>query len=302
MKSQNKYRLGIDLGGTKIEGVLLSEENQILTRKRILTPKEGSTDATYQAIIAAIIELIRQLESITGMSSAIGIGTPGAISSATGFIKNSNTVCLNGKPLKQDIERALGRAIRIANDANCFTLSESRNGAGAPYASVFGIIMGTGVGGGIVMNKTIHTGNMGIAGEWGHNPLVENGPDCYCGRKGCIETLISGPGLCAAHERNGGAAITPQAIIAMASQGDPVATETVQNFLTYFGRAVATVINILDPDAIILGGGLSNIELLYDRGKKAIEPHIFSDDFTTPVLRNHHGDSSGVLGAAYLWD
>lgn len=302
MKSQKKYRLGIDLGGTKIEGVVLSGNNKILARKRTRTPSGSNQEKSYQAIISALVQLINQLENETKSLTDTGIGTPGTISSRTGLIKNSNTVCLNGKPLQQDIEQALGREIRIANDANCFTLSESRDGAGAPYSTVFGIIMGTGVGGGIVCNKKIQTGRMGIAGEWGHNPLIENGPDCYCGRKGCIETLLSGPALTAAHVRNGGLAIEPQAIIEQAAQGDVIAMETMENFVAYFGRAVASVINILDPDAIVLGGGLSNIELLYDRGRKAIEPHIFSDDFTTPVLRNHHGDSSGVLGAACLWD
>jgi fructokinase len=299
----NMNRIGIDLGGTKIEGMVLSQENEVLSRIRIATPSHKNNNETYRAIVTSIAKLIEKLEIDTGNARSVGIGTPGTISSVTGLMKNSNTVCLNGKPLQQDIEQITGREIRIANDANCFALSESRNGAGKSYASVFGIIMGTGVGGGIVINKQIHTGAMGIGGEWGHNPLIEHGPDCYCGRKGCVETLISGPGLVADYMRSGGKTDTgPADIFTLEESGDAIATASVERFLAHFGRAVATVINILDPHAIVLGGGLSNLDLLYDRGKQAIEPHVFSDRFTTPVLKNHHGDSSGVYGAAYLWD
>ena len=296
-------RIGIDLGGTKIEGVVISTENRILARKRIATPQDDNLDKSYQAIITAISRLIEQLETEAGADCSVGVGTPGALSSVTGLMKNSNTLCLNGKPLLKDFEYHFAREIRLANDANCFALSESKNGAGKDYKSVFGIIMGTGVGGGIVINNQLHAGSMGIGGEWGHNQLLENGPDCYCGRKGCVETLISGPGLSADYKRSGGAANSnPADIFSLAEQGETVAIETIERFLAHFGRAVATVINILDPHAIILGGGLSNLDILYDRGRQAIEPHIFSDHFTTPILKNHHGDSSGVLGAAYLWE
>ena len=296
-------RIGIDLGGTKIEGVVLSKENRVLTRIRIPTPYCKSNNETYQLILTAIRKLIEQLEINTEATCSIGIGTPGTISSETGLMKNCNTVCLNGKPLQDDIEHFIGREIRIANDANCFALSESRNGAGKDYASVFGVIMGTGVGGGIVINKKIHTGAMGIGGEWGHNPLLADGPVCYCGRKGCVETLISGPGFSSDHESSGGApGISPSEIIKLAEDNDKIAISSVERFLDHFGRAMATVINILDPHAIVLGGGLSNLDILYKHGREAIEPHIFSDSFTTPILRNQHGDSSGVLGAAYLWD
>ncbi|MEN8710917.1 MAG: ROK family protein, partial [Arenicellales bacterium] len=238
-----------------------------------------------------------------GVTARIGIGTPGTISSLTGLVKNSNTVCLNGKPLLIDIEQCLGRKVRIANDANCFALSEAHNGAGKEYSSIFGIIMGTGVGGGIVINKQIHTGSMGIAGEWGHNPLLEHGPDCYCGRKGCVETLISGPGFSADYAKCGGVpGCNPAEIVKYAERGDKLAIHCLERFINHFGRAVASVVNILDPHAIVLGGGLSNLDILYERGRQAIEPHIFSDRFTTPILKNHHGDSSGVLGAAHLWD
>ena len=296
-------RLGRDRGGTKSECVVLSVDGKLLARKRISTPRNNNRNDAYIGILTTINKLIEELEKTVNASCSIGIGTPGAISSQTGLMKNSNTTCLNGKPLLDDLQNFIQRDIRIENDANCFALSESQNGAGKDYASVFGIIMGTGVGGGIVIRNRIHTGSMGIGGEWGHNPLVENGPDCYCGRNGCVETLISGPGFVSEHERSGGeTGVSPADIIRLAESGDPVATASVERFLSHFGRAVASVINILDPHAIVLGGGLSNLELLYTRGRQAIEPHVFSDHFTTPVLRNKHGDSSGVLGAAYLWD
>jgi len=295
-------RIGIDLGGTKIEGIVLSKNSKILKRTRVPTPNLSDEDANYLAILKTVEDLIEQLEQQTGSLYTIGIGTPGTLSSLTGLMKNSNTVCLNGRPLLKDLEHHLAKEIRLANDANCFALSEAKNGAAANYASVFGIIMGTGVGGGIVINNQLHTGSMGIGGEWGHNQLLDDGPVCYCGRRGCVETLISGPGLSADYKRSGGADASPSEIFKLAEQGDSIAIETIQRFLTHFGRAVATVINILDPHAIVLGGGLSNLDILYDRGRQAIEPHIFSDSFTTPILKNHHGDSSGVLGAAYLWE
>jgi fructokinase len=296
-------RIGIDLGGTKIEGVFLSQENIICARKRIPTPQDKNADQSYEAILLSIRKLIEQLEADAGVTARVGIGTPGTISSLTGLVKNSNTVCLNGKPLLTDIEQCLARKVRIANDANCFALSEADNGAGKEYSSIFGIIMGTGVGGGIVINKQIHAGSMGIAGEWGHNPLLEHGPDCYCGRKGCVETLISGPGFSADYAKCGGLpGCNPAEIVKYAEGGDKLAIHCLERFLNHFGRAVASVVNILDPHAIVLGGGLSNLEILYERGRQAIEPHIFSDRFTTPILKNHHGDSSGVLGAAHLWD
>ena len=296
-------RIGIDLGGTKIEGVFLSQENIICARKRIPTPQDKDADQAYEAILLSIRKLIEQLEADAGVTARVGIGTPGTISSLTGLVKNSNTVCLNGKPLLMDIEQCLGRKVRIANDANCFALSEAHNGAGKEYSSIFGIIMGTGVGGGIVINKQIHAGSMGIAGEWGHNPLLEHGPDCYCGRKGCVETLISGPGFSADYAKCGGLpGCNPAEIVKYAEGGDKLAIHCLERFINHFGRAVASVVNILDPHAIVLGGGLSNIDILYQRGRQAIEPHIFSDRFFTPILKNHHGDSSGVLGAAHLWD
>ncbi|HBE91115.1 MAG TPA: fructokinase [Gammaproteobacteria bacterium] len=292
-------RIGIDLGGTKTEAVILDNQDRILARQRVSTPQaEG-----YEAVLDTIHTLVRQLETESGSRCSIGIGTPGAISAHSGLMRNSNTVCLNGKPLLEDFVNRLNRPIRLANDANCFALSESRNGAAREYASCFGIIMGTGVGGGIVINDRLHAGVMHIGGEWGHNLLEENGPPCYCGRKGCVETLLSGPGLSRDHHQNGGEAnADPATIVRLAESGDAIAMATVERFLARFGRAVAAVINILDPHAIVLGGGMSNIDLLYTRGREMIEPHVFSDYFSTPVLRNEHGDSSGVLGAAQLWE
>ena len=292
-------RIGIDLGGTKTEGVILDSQDRILARQRLSTPQADG----YEAILDTVNMLVRQLETESGSRCSIGIGTPGAISAHSGLMRNSNTVCLNGKPLLEDFVNRLNRPIRLANDANCFALSESRNGAAREYASCFGIIMGTGVGGGIVINDRLHAGVMHIGGEWGHNLLEENGPPCYCGRKGCVETLLSGPGMSRDHYQNGGEAnADPATIVRLAESGDAIAMATIERFLARFGRAVAAVINVLDPHAIVLGGGMSNIDLLYTRGREMIEPHVFSDYFSTPILRNQHGDSSGVLGAAQLWD
>lgn len=291
-------RIGIDLGGTKIEGVVLDEHGRELLRKRIDTlQSEG-----YQAILQKIHRLTMQLEADIGQTCTVGIGTPGAISAVTSRMKNSNTVCLNGQPLFEDLQTLLDRPLRIANDANCFALSEALDGAGQGQDVVFGVIMGTGVGGGIVFNGRLHQGLQHIAGEWGHNTLENDGPACYCGQRGCIETLISGTGLAADYRRQGGAdSVTAHAITTLAAQGDAVAELTMQRFLDRFGRALAMVINILDPDAIILGGGLSHIERLYTEGRERVAHYVFNDEFITPILKNRHGDSSGVRGAAQLW-
>lgn len=232
----------------------------------------------------------------------MGIGTPGAISTVTGCMKNSNTACLNGQPLLEDLQTQLKRSLRIANDANCFTLSEALDGAGKGYGVVFGVIMGTGVGGGVVFNGQLHQGHQHISGEWGHNILECDGPACYCGHKGCIETLISGPGLAADYHRHGGnSVLTAHGIVAQAAQGDVLAEAAMRRFVDRFGRALAMVVNILDPDAIVLGGGLSNVNRLYAEGRKRLAHYVFNDEFITPVLKNKHGDSSGVRGAAQLW-
>lgn len=291
-------RIGIDLGGTKIEGVALDNSGRELIRKRVDTPQSKG----YWAILHTIVQLVRQLETETGQQCPVGIGTPGAISAVSGRMKNSNTACLNGQPLFEDLQELLNRPLRIANDANCFALSEALDGAGKGCGVVFGVIMGTGVGGGIVFNGQLHSGRQHIGGEWGHNILERNGPDCYCGQKGCVETLISGPGLAADYHRHGGnRVLKANDIVALAAQGDALAEAAIQRFFDRFGRALATVINILDPDAIVLGGGLSNVDRLYGEGRDSVTRYVFNDQFITPILKNMHGDSSGVRGAAQLW-
>jgi fructokinase len=232
----------------------------------------------------------------------VGIGTPGAISARTGGLKNSNTVCLNGKPVKHDLEKILNREIRLANDANCFALSEALDGAGRGHGVVFGVILGTGVGGGIVFHERLHAGPQHIAGEWGHNVLEADGPECYCGKRGCVETFLSGPGLARDHARHGGdPALDAKAIVAQAASGDARAEAAMQRYLDRFGRALSVVINILDPDVIVLGGGMSHITRLYGEGRERVAGFVFSDELRTKILPHVHGDSSGVRGAAQLW-
>lgn len=275
-------RIGIDLGGTKIEALALDDTGRELLRRRVATPQ-----GDYRATVAGIAGLVNGLESELGTRGSVGIGMPGALSRVTGRVKNSNSVCLNGQPLKADLEAALGREVRLANDANCFALSEAVDGAGRGARVVFGVILGTGVGGGIVVEGSVLDGPTGIAGEWGHNPLpLPSGPDlpmpaCYCGRAGCIETYLSGPGLA----RDGGAD----------EEGAMVRYEE------RLARALAGVVNILDPDVVVLGGGLSNLERLYVNVPRLWLPYVFSDRVETRLARHVHGDSSGVRGAAWLW-
>ncbi|MBK6958985.1 MAG: ROK family protein [Nitrosomonas sp.] len=291
-------RIGIDLGGTKIEGVVLDHDGHELLRKR----EDTRQSEGYQAILHTVKQLVGDLEAEIGKKCSIGIGTPGTISAVTSTMKNSNAVCLNGRPLLEDLQTLLHRPLRIANDANCFTLSEALDGAGKGYGVVFGVIMGTGVGGGLVFNGQLHQGHQHLGGEWGHNILELDGPDCYCGHKGCVETLISGPGLAADFQRyGGGSALLARDIVALAARGDALAEAALQRFFDHFGRAMAMVVNILDPDAIILGGGLSNVERLYSEGRARVAHYVFNDEFITPILKNVHGDSSGVRGAAQLW-
>jgi len=291
-------RIGIDLGGTKTEGIVMDADGVILARERRPTPQADG----YDAILANIAAVVRQLEKTAGQQCSVGIGTPGAISTRTGRLKNSNTVCLNGKPLSQDLERLLGREIRIANDANCFSLSEAIDGAGQGYGVVFGVIMGTGVGGGLVLHGRLHEGPQHIAGEWGHNVLEGDGPACYCGKRGCVETFLSGPGLLRDYRAHGGdPAYDTTRIVAMADQGDALASATMSRYLERFGRALSVVINILDPDAIVVGGGMSNVARLYTDGRAALARYVFNDELRTELLPNAHGDSSGVRGAAQLW-
>ena len=291
-------RIGIDLGGTKTEGIVMGADGNILHRERRATPQaEG-----YDAILASIRALALDLERRAGKNCRIDIGMPGAITVDTGLQKNSNTVCLNGKPVKKDLEKLLSREIRIANDANCFALSEALDGAGQGYGVVFGVILGTGVGGGIVFHGRLHAGTQHIAGEWGHNVLEADGPPCYCGKRGCVETFLSGPGLARDYQTAGGdPARDARAIAQAARDGDHLADATMQRYLDRFGRALSVVVNILDPDAIVLGGGLSNIAQLYTQGWENLALYLFNNELGTTLLPHRHGDSSGVRGAAQLW-
>ena len=294
-----KLRIGIDLGGTKTEGIVMDAGGQILVRERRPTPQA----AGYDAILANIHELVRDLERRANAPCRVGLGTPGAISTRTGCLKNSNTVCLNGRPVKQDLEKLLAREIRIANDANCFALSEALDGAGQGHGVVFGVILGTGVGGGIVFHDRLHEGLQHIAGEWGHNILEPDGPPCYCGKRGCVETLLSGPGLARDFAAYGGdAKLDARAVVERAARGDAPAEAAMQRWLERFGRALSVVVNILDPDAVVLGGGLSNIARLYTEGRQRLAHYIFNDELRTALLPHRHGDSSGVRGAAHLWE
>lgn len=295
-------RIGIDLGGTKTEIVALGEDGGERLRRRIATPRDD-----YSATVTAITGLVAAAEEELGARASVGVGIPGAESRATGLIKNANSTWLIGKPLRQDLQTALQREVRLANDANCFALSEAVDGAAAGAEVVFGVILGTGVGGGIVAHGRVLGGINAIAGEWGHNPMPgeHHTSVCYCGRKGCVELYLSGPGLAADHARSsgltGGARIAAPEIAARAAAGDADCEATLVRYEQRLARALAVVINILDPDAIVLGGGLSNLDRLYDNVPKLWEQHVFSDRVETRLLKNRHGDSSGVRGAAWLW-
>ena len=285
------YKIGIDLGGTKIEGIVLDSNLQTIQRKRIPTPKNH-----YQEILQSIKSLVDDLSTNTDDFS-LGICTPGAISKKTGLIKNSNTQSLIGKALREDLEKLLEKKIYMENDANCFTQAESTLGAAKEYGLVFGVIMGTGVGGGIVIDKKLHSGRTNIAGEWGHHTLHQNGNVCYCGKYGCVETYISGPALEKRWlELTGLSQTVPEILLSNNSKFEEWKTE----FLENFGFGLANVIDILDPDAIVIGGGLSNIDFLYSEGKNSVYDKVFSDLVDTPILKNQLGDSAGVFGAALL--
>ena len=291
-------RIGIDLGGTKTEGIVMGTDGAIVVRERRATPAAQG----YDAILASIAALVRDLEARAGEPCRIGIGTPGAVSTRTGLLKNSNTTCLNGKPIQPDLERLLARSIRIENDANCFALSEARDGAGRGHEVVFGVIMGTGVGGGVVVRDRLVSGRQHIAGEWGHNVLEADGPPCYCGKRGCVETFLSGPGLTRDYVAHGGDSLAANDIVARAASGEARARAALNRYLDRFGRALSVVVNILDPDVIVLGGGMSNIDALYTDGRERLARYVFNDELRTEIARNQHGDSSGVRGAAQLWD
>ena len=297
-----RLRIGIDVGGTKIEGAVIDESGTVRLRRRISSPA-----GDYRATIAAIVAIIGDIEPDLGVTALVGIGIPGAISPATGLVKNANSTWLIGRPLQRDLETALARPVRLANDANCFALSEATDGAAAEAETVFGVILGTGVGGGIAVNGRIQVGANAIAGEWGHNSLPWPGPDempgppCWCGRSGCIETFLSGPGLAADHRRRTGRSLTAREIAHTAEIGDPDCRATLARYSDRLARGLALVINVIDPDAIVLGGGLSAIGMLYDEVPRRWQRYIFSDQVLTRLLAPTHGDSSGVRGAAWLW-
>lgn len=295
-------RIGIDLGGTKIEGVALDGDGGVVARRRIETPR-----GEYRGILNAIAGLVRQLEAEAGGTATVGIGTPGALSPATGLLRNSNSTELNGHPVKADLEALLAREVRIENDANCFALSEATDGAAADAAVVFGAIIGTGTGAGIVVNGRVLTGINAIGGEWGHNPLPwprEDelpGASCYCTRSGCIETFISGPGLSRDYAGLTGRPATAQDVVARAAQGEGQAETALRRYEDRMARSLAHVINILDPHVIVLGGGMSNVARLYESVPALWSQYIFSDVVNTRLVPPLHGDASGVRGAAWLW-
>ena len=318
----DRVRIGIDLGGTKIEGILLDGSDEIL-RLRVETPRDD-----YTATVEAVVSLVERLEERVGLRGSVGIGIPGAMSSTTGLVKNANSVWLIGKPLLDDLQRRLGRDVRIANDANCLAVSEAADGAAAGAGVVFGAIIGTGVGAGIVVRGEVLTGPHAIAGEWGHNPLPwprdeeRPGPWCYCGRHGCIETFLSGPGLTRDFEQRSGRREAAPDIVASAARGDTQAESALEQYEDRLARGLASIINVLDPDVIVLGGGMSNIERLYTNVPRLWDAYIFnrgslapsvvegqgpaphqeaSAPHLTKLIRAQHGDSSGVRGAAWLW-
>ena len=296
-----RIRLGIDLGGTKIEIVALNPGGGELLRRRVPTPA-----GDYRQTLAALTDLVGRAERELGVRGTVGIGTPGSLSRATGLLRGANSVCLNGQPIRRDLEALLEREVRLTNDANCFALSEASDGAGQGAEVVFGVILGTGVGGGIVVGGRVLDGPNAIAGEWGHNPVPwprddeRPGPACFCGRCGCIETFLSGPGLERDHLRASGAPATSRAIVANANLGDAECAAALARYEERLARSLAHVINIVDPDVIVLGGGLSNIDRLYANVPKLWGPWVFSDRVDTRLVRHVHGDSSGVRGAAWL--
>jgi fructokinase len=295
-------RIGIDLGGTKIEGIAIDENGVECERLRVPTPK-----GDYGAVVNAVAKLVLDIERDRGQKGTVGVGIPGAISPATGLVKNANTIELIGHPLDKDLGRTLGREVRVANDANCFALSEATDGAGAGGQVVFGVIIGTGVGGGIVVDGRILTGPHAIAGEWGHNPLAwprddeRPGHPCFCGRPGCNESFLAGPSLSRDHRLTTGQDLKAKEIAARAESGDPDTLATMGRYEDRLARALAVIINVLDPDFVVLGGGVSNIARLYREVPLVLPKYVFSDKVTTPIVKAKYGDSSGVRGAAWLW-
>jgi fructokinase len=296
-------RIGIDLGGTKIEGIAIAPDGREIVRRRIAAPR-----GDYRQTLGAVVGLVSEIEREVGERGTVGVGIPGTLSPATGLVKNANSTWLIGRPLGDDLPRLLDRPVRFANDANCFALSEATDGAAAGAATVFGVIVGTGCGGGVVIGGRVLTGANAIAGEWGHNPLPAPrdtetpGPACYCGRRGCIEQFLSGPALARDHAKGGGALLTAREVAERASAGDPLADAALSRYEDRMARALGSIINVIDPDIVVLGGGVSNIDRLYARVPQVWAPYVFSDRVETRLVRAMHGDSSGVRGAAWLWE
>ena len=302
MKNHESIRIGVDLGGTKIEALALERDGAELARHRIATPQFN-----YEATVAAVAGIIARVETDTGRRGTVGIAIPGTISSKTGLVKNANSTWLNGRPFDRDLCEALGREVRIANDANCLAVSEATDGAGAGKHIVFAAILGTGCGAGIAIDGRVHAGMNGVAGEWGHNSLPwpradeYPGTSCYCGREGCIETWISGTGLEADYRRATGSALNGPEIVARSADGEPAAVAAMERYEYRLARSLSHVVNLLDPDVIVLGGGLSRIARLYQNVPEKLREYVFGKEAETPILAAKHGDSSGVRGAAWLW-
>jgi fructokinase len=289
-------RIGIDLGGTKTEGVILDPSGAETLRVRVPTDP-----SSYEAVLGGIDGLYRRMTAaVDGAPHTLGVGTPGAVSRRTGLLKNSNTTCLNGRPVAGDLRARLGRDLAIENDANCFALAEALAGAGMKYRVVFGVILGTGCGGGIVVDGKVHGGRQSIAGEWGHTVIDPSGPRCYCGARGCVETFISGSGLEDRYAERAGTRRPVDEIVSAWRTGEPAAATAMDDFFARFGQAVANLIAVLDPDVIVLGGGLSNIDELYTRGVEEVRQRVFSDSLETPIVKHRLGDSAGVIGAALV--
>jgi len=296
-------RIGIDLGGTKIEGIAIAADGREVVRRRIAAPR-----GDYRQTLDAVTGLVLDIEREAGTQGSVGIGIPGTISPATGLVKNANSTWLIGQPLGDDLPRLLARPVRFANDANCFALSEATDGAATGASTVFGVIVGTGCGGGVVVGGRILVGANAIAGEWGHNPLPgprdgeSPGPPCYCGRRGCIEQFLSGPALARDYRDAGGGDLSAAEIAASAAAGDTLADRALTRYEERLARALGSIINVIDPDVIVLGGGVSNIDRLYDRVPRCWSSYVFSDRVATRLVRAKHGDASGVRGAAWLWE
>jgi fructokinase len=300
--TNSKMRIGIDLGGTKIEALAIDQDRVELARYRVDTPRDD-----YRGTIMAVVDLVRRLETETGRTGTVGVGIPGSLSGITGRVKNANSTWLNGMPLDKDLSAALSREVRLANDANCFAVSEATDGAAAGAKVVFGVILGTGCGGGVALSARVHAGPNGVAGEWGHNPLPwpkpeeYPGPVCYCGKRGCMEMWVSGTGIALDYEKDTGTRRTTLEIMREFETGDPQAAAAVERFEDRLARGLAQVINILDPDVIVIGGGVSSVKHIYEAVPKKLPEYVFGGEVSTPVVQAKFGDSSGVRGAAWLW-